>query len=105
MKATLREGSPDLFMVALKDIGRKVSSELTSSCGVGDPDGFKDNAASSSRPGTSAACSSAPGSSGSTAGSRSRGPNEPKQGVAHLTMVVSDDDEFTDNPHQIIPTN
>ena len=48
--------------------------------------------------------SSTLGSSGSTAGSSGQGLNKPKQEVAHLTMVVSDDDEFTDDPHQIIPT-
>ena len=55
-------------------------------------------------PGVSATCSSVPGSSGSAAGSSSQGPNEPRQEVTHLTMVVSDDDEFADDPHQIIPT-
>ena len=45
-----------------------------------------------------------PGSDGGVAGSSGQGPHEPKQEVAHLTMVVSDDDEFADDPHQIIPT-
>ena len=56
------------------------------------------------RLGASASHSSAPGSSGGTAGGSSQGPNEPKQEVTHLAMVVSDDDEFADDPHQIIPT-
>ena len=56
------------------------------------------------RLGASATCSSTPGSSGSTTGGSGQGPNEPKQKVTHLTMVVSDNDEFTDDPHQIIPT-
>ena len=56
------------------------------------------------RLGVSATRSSAPGSSGGIVGSSSQGPNELKQEVAHLAMVVSDDDEFTDDPHQIIPT-
>ena len=59
---------------------------------------------SSSRPDASATHSSAPGSSGSTAGGSGQGPNELKWEVTHLAMVVSDDDEFTDDPHQIIPT-
>ena len=46
-----------------------------------------------------ATCSNALGSSGSTAGSSGQGPNELKQEVIHLTMVVSDDDEFADDPH------
>ena len=104
MKAIIREGSPNLLKVALKYIGRKTTSESTSSHGTGNQSGLKDNTASSSRPGASATCSSTPGSSGSTAGGSSQGPNEPKQEVASLAMVVSDDDEFTDDPHQIIPT-
>ena len=42
MKATLREGSPNLLK-ALKCIGRKVTSESTSSCGAGNRSGSKDN--------------------------------------------------------------
>ena len=102
-KATLKEGSPNLLKIASKCIGRKATSE-SSSCGTGHQSGSKDNTASSLRPGASATCSSAPGSSGSTAGGSGQGPNEPKQEVAHLAMVVSDDDEFTDDPHQIIST-
>ena len=49
------------------------------------------------------ACSSAPGSSSGTAGSRSQDPNEPRQGVSHLALVI-DDDKFADDPHHIIPT-
>ena len=104
MTATLKEGSPNLLKVASKCIGRKATSESTSSHGAGNQSGLKDNTASSSRLGASATHCNALGSSGSTAGSSSQGPNEPKQDVAHLTMVVSDDDEFADDPHQIIPT-
>ena len=56
------------------------------------------------RPGASATCSSTPGCSDGTAGGSGQDPNVLRQGVIHLTMVVSDDDEFTDDPHQIIPT-
>ena len=41
---------------------------------------------------------------GGVAGRSGQGPGEPKQKVVHLTMVVSDDDDFADDPHQIIPT-
>ena len=101
---TLKEGSPNSLKVASKCIGRKATSESMSSHSAGHQSGPKDNAASSLRLGASATHSSAPGYSGSTAGSSDQGPNEPKQEVTHLTMVVSDDDEFTDDPHQIIPT-
>ena len=56
------------------------------------------------RLGALATHSSTPDSSGATAGGSGLGPNELKQEITHLTMVVSDDDEFTGDPHQIIPT-
>ena len=46
--------------------------------------------------------SSAPGSSGCAAGGSSQDPNKMRQGVSHLALVI-DDDEFADDPHQIIP--
>ena len=66
--------------------------------------GPKDSTVPSSRQGVSATCSSVPGSSGGLVGSSGQGPGEPKQEVAHLAMLVSDDDELTDDHHQIIPT-
>ena len=103
-KATLKESSPNLLTVASKCIGRKASSESTSSHSAGNQSGPKDNPASSSRLGASAIRSSTPGSSGSTAGGSSQGSNKTKLGVANLAMVVSNDDEFADDPNQIIPT-
>ena len=103
-KATLKEGSPNLLKVALKYISRKATSELTSSQGAGHGSGSKDNITSSSKPGAPATYSSTLGSSGGTAGGSGQGRNEPRQGVANLAMVVSDDDEFADDPHQVIPT-
>ena len=47
--------------------------------------------------------SSAPGSSGGAAGSSGQDPNELRQGVSHLALVINDDG-FTNNPHQNIPT-
>ena len=100
----LKEGSPNLLKVASKYISRKATSELTSSLDAGHGSGSKDNTASSSKPGALASHSSTLSFSGSTAGSRGQGPNEPRQEVAHLPKVVSDDDEFTDDSHQVIPT-
>ena len=48
--------------------------------------------------------SSATGSSGSATGGNGQDPNEPRQEVSHLALVISDDDEFTEDPHQIITT-
>ena len=103
-KTMLKEGSPNLLKVASKFLGRKATSESTSSHGADHWSESKDNTATSSRLGALATCSNTLGSSGSMAGGNGQDPNEPKQEVAHLTMVVSDDDEFTNDPHQIIPT-
>ena len=103
-KATLKEGLPNILKVASKYIGGKAISELISSWGAGHWSWPKENTASSLKLGAPATCSSALGSSGGTAGGSGQGPNEPKQEVTHLTMVVSDDDEFADDPHQIIHT-
>ena len=101
--ATLKEGLPNLLKVASKYICRKATSKSTSSQDAGHQSGSKDNTASFSKPGALATHSSALGSRGGTAGGSGQGPNEPRQKVAHLTMVVSDDDEFDDDPHQVIP--
>ena len=103
-KATLREGSPNLLKVTPKFIGWKTTSEATCPHDADHPSGPKDSTAPSSRWSVSATCSSAPGSSGGVAGGSGQGTGEPKQGVAYLTMVVLDDDEFADDPHHIIPT-
>ena len=44
------------------------------------------------------------GSSSGAAGSIGQDPNEPLRDVSHLTMVTSDENEFANDPHQIIPT-
>ena len=102
-KATLK-GSANLLKVASKCIGRKVTSESTSSHGSGHQSESKDNTALSLRLGASATHSSTPDSGEGTAGGGGQGPNKPQQAVTHLTMVVSDYDEFANYPHQIIPT-
>ena len=103
-KATHREGSPNLLKVTPEFISWKTTNEATHSCDADHLSGPKDSTAPSSRQGVSATCSSMPGSSRSVAGGSGQGSGKPKQGVAHLAMVVSDDDEFADDPHQIIPT-
>ena len=103
-KATLKEGSPNLLKGTSKFTGRKATSESAGSHSVDHQSGSKDDTAPSSRLDALATCSSTLGSSGGMAGGNGQGPNEPKQEVAHLAMVVSDDDEFADDPNQIIPT-
>ena len=105
-RATLRERSPNLYQMTLRGVGKQATSESTDSCSMGERGGTKENQASSSKPGVLTTHSSAPGSSGSAAGGSScssQDPNELRQGVSHLALVIYDD-EFTDNPNQIIPT-
>ena len=92
IKATLREASTNLLKVTPKFIGWKATNESTHSCDANQLSGLKD----STVPSTSCG---APGT-----GSNATGSCDPKQEVAHLTMVVSDDDEFADDPHQITHT-
>ena len=79
--------------------GWKTTNESTHSHDADHWSGPKDNTAPSSRQCVSATCSS-----GGAAGGSGQGPGGPKQEVAHLNMVISDDDEFADDPHQIIST-
>ena len=102
-KATLRERSPNLLQMALKGVGKQTTSESMDSCSTGEQGGTKGNQVSSLKPGVLTAHSSAPGSSGGAAGGSSQDPNELRQGVSHLALVI-DDDKFADDPHQIIPT-
>ena len=101
-KATLREGSPNLLKVTPKFISWKTINESTCSHDADHQSGPKDSTGPSSRQGDSATCSSAPSSSGGVAGSSGQGPGKPKQEVAHLTMV-SDDNEFADDPTRSYP--
>ena len=102
-KATLREGSPNILKVTPKFMGWKTMKESTCSLDANHLSRQKDNTASSSRQGAPATCPSVPGSSRDAAGSSGHSPDGSKQEVAHLTMVVSDNDDFTNDPHQIIP--
>ena len=102
-KATLRAGSPNNLKVTPKFIGWKTMKESTCSLDANHLSRQKDNMASSSRHGASAICPSVPGSGGDAAGGSGHSSGGSKQEVAHLTMVVSDDDDFTNDPHHIIP--
>ena len=103
-KATLREGLPNLLQMASKCVSKQTTSKLTDSHSTGYQGGTNHNQASSSKPGVLTTHSSVPGSSGDVVGGSSRDPNKPRQEVSHLALVISDDDEFNDDPHQIIPT-
>ena len=102
-KANLREGSPNLLQMALSGVGKQVTSELTDSHRAGRLGGTKNNQPSSSKPRASTMHSSGPGPSGGAAGGSGWNSNKPRQEVSHLAMYISDDNKFTDDPHQIIP--
>ena len=93
-KATLRDGSPNLLKVTPKFIGWKTMKESTCPLDANHLSRQKDNTASSSRQGAPATCPSVPGSSGDAAGGSGHSPCGSKQGVAHLPMVVSDNDDL-----------
>ena len=99
-KANLREGSPNLLQMA---VGKQATSELTDSHGAGGLGGNKNDQPLSSKPGVPFMHSSGSGPSGGTGGGSSQDLSKPRQEVSHLALYISDDDEFADNLHQIIP--
>ena len=102
-KPNLREGLPNLLQMALSGVGKQVTSESMDSCSTGGLGGTKNNQPSSSKPRASTVHSSGPGPSGGAMGGSGQDPNKPRQEVSHLAMYISDDNEFADDPHQIIP--
>ena len=84
-------------------MGKQVTSESMDSHSASGRSGTKNNQWSSSQPRASTMHLSRPGSSGGAAGGSGQDPNEPRQDVSHLAMYISAEDEFADNPHQIIP--
>ena len=103
-KATLREGSPNLFQMAWKCVSKKLQvSQQIPTVQVNELE-LRTIKHQSLKPRVLTVHSSAPGCSGSAAGGSGQDPNELRQEVSHLALVISDDDEFTDDPHQIIPT-
>ena len=103
-KANLREGSPNLLQMASKHVGKQVTSESIDSCSAGEQGGTKNNQASSLKPRVLTMHTSGPCSSGGAAGGTGQDPNELRHEVSHLAIVISNEDEFTDNLQQIIPT-
>ena len=89
--------------MALKCVGKQAISESTDSHSAGGLGGTKNNQASSLKPKVLTTYSSGPGSSAGAEGGSSQDPNEPRQEVSHLAVYISDEDEFADDPHQIIP--
>ena len=71
IKASLREGSPNILQMTLSGVGKQVTSESTDSCSTGRLSGMNNNQPSSSKPRVSTMHSSGPGPSGGAAGGSS----------------------------------
>ena len=102
-RANLREGFPNLLQMASSGVGKQVASELMDSHSAGALGGTKISQPSSSKSRVPTTHSGGPGPSGGAAGGSAQDPNKPRQEVSHLAMYISDGNEFTDDPHQIIP--
>ena len=101
-KTNLREGSPNLLQMASKCVGKQATSEMTDSHSAGGQGGTKNNQAPFSKPKVLTTHSSGPGSSGGASGGSGRNSNKLRQEASHLAPVIFDDDEFANNPHQIM---
>ena len=44
------------------------------------------------------------GGSGGAAGGDGEEPHNPKPGTSQLALIISEENEFADDPHQVIPT-
>ena len=89
--------------MASSGVGKQVTSKSTDSHSTCGPSETKNNQPSSSQPRASTMYSSGPSPSGGAAGGSGWDPSEPREGVSHLAMYISDEDKFTDDLHQIIP--
>ena len=100
-----RWGSPNTLVVAASDTGRRVMSQSTSSHGKGETASEKNEP---QPPLESRALAditeSTGGGSGGAAGGDGEEPHNPKPGTSQLALIISEESEFADDPHQVIPT-
>ena len=98
------EGPPNVVLPSSSCFGRQAACELTDTRNFGGHGVLKDNQPlpSQQRVPTLPAGDSSSGSGG--AGQDRQDPNGPGQLTSHVAMIISDEDDFTDDPHQIIPT-
>ena len=101
----LRWGSPNTLVVAASGTGRRVMSQFTSSHGKGETTSEKNEP---QPPLESRALADITGSTSGGSGGAARGdgeePHNLKPGISQLTLIISEESEFADNPHQVIPT-
>ena len=100
-----RWGLPNALVVAASDTGMRVMSQSTSSCGKGKTTSEKNEP---QPPLESRALADSTGTTGGGSGKAARGdgeePHNLKPGTSQLTLIISEENEFADNPHQVIPT-
>ena len=100
-----RQGSPNTLVVAASDTGRRVMSQSTSSHGKGETASEKNEPWP---PLESRALADITGStvggSGGAAGGDGEEPHNPKPGTSQLTLIISKESEFADDPHLVILT-
>ena len=102
-KGNWRECFPNWLQMALSDVGKQVTSESMDSHCSGRLGGTKNNQPTSSKPRVYNMHSYGSCPSGGAAGGSSWDHNKPREEVSHLAMYISNDDEFADDPHQIMP--
>ena len=100
-----RRGSPNALVVAASDTGRRMMSQSTSSNGKGETTSEKNEPWP---PLESRALADITGSTGGGNGGAAGGdgeePHNSKPGTSELTLIISKESEFADDPHQVIPT-
>ena len=100
-----RQGLPNTLVVAASDTGRRVMSQSTSSHGKGETTSKKNEPWP---PLESRALADITGRTGGGGGGAAGGdgeePNNPKPGTSQLTLIISEESEFADDLHQVIPT-
>ena len=100
-----RQDSPNALVVAASDTGRRVTSQSTSSHGKGETASEKNEP---QPPLESRALADITGSTDGGSGGAARGdgeePHNPKPGTSQLTLIISEESEFADDLHQVIPT-
>ena len=95
---------PNALVVAASDTGRRVMSQSTSSHGKGETRSEKNKP---QPPLESRALANITGSTSGGSGGAARGdgeePHNLKPGASQLTLIISEESEFADDPHQVIP--
>ena len=100
-----RWGSPNALVVAASDTGRRVTSQSTSSHGKGETTSEKNEPQPPLKSRALADITgSISGGSGGAARGESEEPHNLKQGTSQLTLIIPEESEFADDPHQVIPT-